>query len=123
MNALAVLIIEDDLWLAEQYSRMLLSAGYIVTIASHAQVAIQMIDDNQPDAIILDMLLTGSTALALLHELQSYGDTGVIPIIMCTNLANELSLDNLRSYGVRKIIDKTTMTPDDLIVALRDITT
>ncbi len=123
MNALAVLIIEDDSWLAEQYSRMLLSAGYKVTITSHAQAAIQMIDDNQPDAIILDMLLTGSTALALLHELQSYGDTGAIPIIMCTNLANELSLDNLRSYGVRKIIDKTTMAPDDLIVALRDITT
>ena len=123
MNALAVLIIEDDSWLAEQYSRMLLSAGYKVTITSHAQAAIQMIDDNQPGAIILDMLLTGSTALALLHELQSYGDTGAIPIIMCTNLANELSLDNLRSYGVRKIIDKTTMAPDDLIVALRDITT
>ena len=123
MKPPAVLIVEDDLWLAEQYSRVLSLAGYKVTITSHAEVAIQIIDDIQPDVIILDMLLTGSTALALMHELQSYGDTAVIPIILCTNLANELSLDNLRSYGVRQIIDKTTMAPDDLIVALRDITT
>jgi CheY-like chemotaxis protein len=123
MKLPTVLIVEDDLWLAEQYSRIISSAGYKTTTASNAQSAIQMIDDNQPDAIILDMLLTGSTAIALLHELQSYGDTCVIPIIICTNLASELSLDNLRSYGVRQIIDKTTMAPNDLIIALQDVMT
>ena len=116
-----VLIVEDDEWLVEQYLRMLSSAGYNAVSVSNALSAIQAIDDYQPDVIILDMLLTGSTALALLHELQSYGDTGIIPIILCTNIANEISLKNLRPYGVMQIIDKTKMKPDDLTVALRSV--
>lgn len=118
-----VLIVEDDEWLAEQYFRVLSTEGYETVIVSNAVSAIQFVDDVQPSAIILDMLLTGSTAIALLHELQSYGDTGVIPIILCTNLADEVSLKNLSPYGVKIIIDKTKMKPKDLIVALRSVIT
>ena len=120
-TALSVLIVEDDRWLAEQYSRVLSKVGYKVKVTSHALAAVQAIDDVHPDAIILDVLLTGSTAFTLLHELQSYGDTGAIPIILCTNLAGELSLEDLKPYGVRRIIDKTKMIPDDLTIALRSV--
>jgi len=120
-KALSVLVVEDDRWLAEQYSRVLSKVGYKVKVTSHALAAVQAIDDVHPDAIILDVLLTGSTAFTLLHELQSYGDTGVIPIILCTNLAGELSLEDLKPYGVRRIIDKTKMVPDDLTIALRSV--
>lgn len=121
MNIPSVLIVEDDEWLAEQYSRALKGSGYQVSIVPHALAAIQKIDDSCPDAIILDVLLTGSTAFALLNELQSYGDTGKIPIILCTNMASELSIDNLKLYGVKQIIDKTTMVPGDLALALQDV--
>jgi two-component system response regulator BaeR len=121
MSTQSVLIVEDDSWLAEQHARVLSAAGYNSTIVLHALAAIQAIDDVHPDVIILDVLLTGSTAFALMHELQSYGDTGNIPIVICTNLATELSLDNLKSYGVRRILDKTTMKPDDLVAAVRNV--
>ena len=120
-TALSVLVVEDDRWLAEQYSRVLSKVGYKVKVTSHVLAAVQAIDDVHPDVIILDVLLTGSTAFTLLHELQSYGDTGVIPIILCTNLAGELSLEDLKPYGVRRIIDKTKMVPDDLTIALRSV--
>ena len=121
MRIQTVLIVEDDEWLAEQFSRTLSSAGYKTIVTSHALAAIQLIDDIRPDAIILDILLTGSTAFTLLHELQSYGDTGDIPIILCTNLASDLSLDDLSPYGVRQIIDKTKMLPNDLIASLKSV--
>ena len=117
----SVLIVEDDEWLAEQHQRVLTKAGYEATIALHAIAAMQAVDDIHPDAIILDVLLTGNTAFALLHELQSYGDTGNIPIILCTNLAAELTLENLAPYGVRRILDKTTMEPDDLVASVRNV--
>lgn len=121
MNTSSILIVEDDGWLAEQYARVLKSAGYKTTTVPHALAAIHAIDEVHPDAIILDVLLTGSTAFTLLHELQSYGDTGAIPIILCTNLADELSIEDLKSYGVKRILDKTKMIPDDLVVALRSV--
>jgi CheY-like chemotaxis protein len=121
MSTATILIVEDDDWLAEQHVRVLNSAGYNTSVALHALAAIQIIDDINPDAIVLDVLLTGNTAFALLHELQSYGDTGDIPIILCTNLAGELSVDDLEPYGVKKILDKTTMVPDDLITAIKGV--
>jgi DNA-binding response OmpR family regulator len=121
MTKQRILIIEDEAWLAEQEARVLEHAGYDTKVSRHAIAAIRHIDDFKPDAIILDILLTGSTAFALMHELQSYSDTGTIPIVLCTNLAADLKLEDLRSYGVHRILDKTTMQPDDLVAAMKSV--
>ncbi len=117
----SVLIIEDSEWLAEQYQRILIQAGYKVLIAAHAVAAIDAIDDFKPDVILLDMLLTGTTALVLMHELQSYDDTSKIPVVLCTNIASDLSIDNLAPYGIKRILDKTIMHPSDLIAAIKSV--
>jgi len=119
MKKPTILIVEDDTWTAEQYARVLDKAGYRTAISPHAIAAIAAIDEVHPSAIILDVLLTGSTGFALLHELQSYGDTSVIPIILCTNLAADIKLDDVSPYGVRRILDKATMEPDDIMAAVR----
>lgn len=117
----SVLIVEDDKWLAEQFARVIKTAGYETTVSLHALAAIKAIDDINPSVIILDVLLTGSTAFTLLHELQSYTDTGKIPIILCTNLASELKFEDLEVYGVKRILDKTVMMPDDLVAAIKSV--
>jgi len=121
MNPVLVLVIEDDKWLAEQYKRLLDKAGYKTIISPSADKAIRLIDDNLPEIIVLDILLTGSTAFALLHELQSYDDTCKIPIIICSSLVNDLNLGTLKDYGVKKVLDKTTMAPNDLVAAIKGV--
>lgn len=116
-----ILIVEDDIWLAEQQARVLEKAGYKTATSLHAQAAIDAIDDVHPDAIILDMLLPGSTALTLLHELQSYGDTGIIPVILCTNLASDIKFEDVQPYGIKRILDKTIMEPSDVVAAVRSV--
>ncbi|MFZ2126289.1 MAG: response regulator [Candidatus Microsaccharimonas sp.] len=116
-----ILLVEDDPWLAELEVRTLEGAGFEVAHSPHAPSAIVAIDDVQPDVIILDVLLTGATAFALLHELQSYDDTGKIPIILCTNMAESLKLEDVASYGVRRVVDKTTMKPIDLVAAVKAV--
>ncbi|TAL14857.1 response regulator [Patescibacteria group bacterium] len=121
MSKQTVLIVEDDPWLAEQQARVLTKSGYKTSISPHAEAAIDAVDDVHPDVIILDMLLTGSTAFALMHELQSYGDTGAIPIILCTNLAGDIKFEDVKPYGVKRILDKTAMQPDDVVAAVRSV--
>lgn len=121
MSKQTVLIVEDDKWLAEQQARLLDRAGYNTAISPNAIAAINDIDKVNPDVILLDVLLTGNTAFALLHELKSYTDTGVIPIILCTNLAKEISLEDVKHYGVKRILDKATMMPEDVVAAVRSV--
>ena len=114
-----VVVVEDDEWLTEHYLRVLRRAGYETYHAPHAISAIDVIDDVRPDAVLLDVLLTGTTALALLHELRSHADLANIPIVLATNLADQIDLQDVTSYGVKRILDKATMHPDDIVAAIR----
>lgn len=121
MNGLRVVVVEDDVWLGQHFERTLISEGYDVKVVSHALDAIEVIDTKIPDVIVLDVLLTATTGFALLHELQSYDDTARIPVVLCTNLADSFRLEDVAPYGVRRILDKTTMLPEDLVAAIRSI--
>lgn len=117
-----LVVVEDDLLLARHYQRVLVASGYEVRHAQHGLAAIDAIDEYKPAVILVDMLLTGSTIMPLLHELRSHDDLAKIPIIMITNVAEQVSLDSLRPYGVSRLLDKSTMEPNDLIAAVRSVT-
>ena len=111
-----VLIIDDDRWLAENYQLVLETAGWQVTLSETAAEAIDVIDDLQPHIVLLDVMLPWSSAAALLNELQSHSDIASLPIVLCSSLdLSELDPNDLAEYGVRQVIDKTIVTPDQIV--------
>lgn len=116
-----ILVVEDDIWLAEQHLRTLQAAGLRGEHVAHALAAIDAIDVVRPDVLVLDVLLAGPNAFTLLHELQSHADLAGIPVILCTNSADQLPPEDMGAYGVRQILDKATMHPSDLITAVRRV--
>lgn len=116
-----ILIVEDDDWLAEQHGRMLQAAGYAVEFAAHALAAMDVVDSQHPDVIVLDLLLAGPNAFTLLHELQSHADLASIPVILCTNSADHIAEEDIAAYGVRQVLDKATMHPDDVVAAVKKV--
>lgn len=120
-SSISVLLVEDDAWLADTQVSVLEHAGFLVRRVAHATAAMTAIDEQLPDVLVVDMLLAGTTALALLHELQSHPDTATIPVIACTNVADSLNIERLQQYGIRRIVDKATMRPSDLVAAVRSV--
>lgn len=116
-----VLIVEDDDWLAEQHVRTLGGAGIRAEAVPHALAAIDSIDHTLPDALVLDVLLAGPNAFTLLHELQSHADLASIPVILCTNSADQLASEDIAAYGVARVLDKSTMLPGDLVAAVKKV--
>ena len=115
-----ILVIESEPWLAERYQAELMKEGFTVDRATNGFTAIDIVDENPPNAIIMSLLLDGPGAIGLLHELQSYVDTATIPVIVCTNLTG-LSLEELRHYGVRLLIDSSTVKPGDIAASVRSV--
>lgn len=113
-----ILIVEDDDWLAEQYVRTLKAGGIRAEAVGHALAAIDMIDVHLPDAIILDVLLAGPNAFTLLHELRSHSDLAAIPVVLCTNGADQIADEDLAAYGVVQVLDKSVMIPQELLAAI-----
>jgi DNA-binding response OmpR family regulator len=120
MGKQTVLIVESEPWLGDQYQRSLEKNDFEVIRATNAYAAIDMIDENSPAAIVMSLLLSGAGGLGLLHELQTYIDTADIPVIVCSSLPN-LRLDDLEPYGVKRILDNTSMQPDDIAASVRSV--
>ena len=116
-----VLVVEDDEWMARQHIRVLEASGIQAENVGHALAAIEAVDTRIPDVIILDVLLSGPNAFTLLHELRSHADLAAIPVILCTNSADSLAGNDLSAYGVRAVLDKTTMQPRDLVAAVKRV--
>lgn len=116
-----VLLVDDDEWLSAQYSRLLEDAGYRARTVPNALDAINAIDLHRPDVIVLDLFMPGPNGIVLLHELRSHSDLTGIPIVMCTNSARDITGTKLSAYGVMATLDKTTMHPQDVVVAVRKV--
>ena len=107
-----LLIVEDD----KNWADILCGYAAAVGVEARAVVsggqAMEMIDNWQPDAIVLDMLLAGETAVALLNELRSHADLAKLPIVVCSSA--DVNLEDLRPFGVRALLDKASMRPDEV---------
>jgi len=115
----SVLIIDDDQWLSAQFERVLTRAGFVVHTALNALDGMSAIDTHKPQAIILDIFMPGPNGIVLLHEIRSHSDLAQIPIIVCSNSASEVPHGDLTAYGVRTVLDKTTMQSDDIVAAVK----
>jgi len=115
-----VLIVEDEAWQADVFVRQL-SASYDVTLVTNGYAAINAIDDQMPDIIILDVLLAGSTGFSLIHELKSHDDLAHIPIILITNLAETISTEIAAHYDIAEVIDKAALRPKDISAAVAKV--
>lgn len=114
-----ILLIEDDQWLADSLLMTLRSRGHDVTQLSTAHEAMSWIDANHPVLIVADVLLGDHNTFTLFHELQSYPDTAHIPIIVCSTLGKDsLAGADLASYGIVEVLDKSTLTPDQLLLSV-----
>ncbi len=114
-----ILLIEDDQWLADSMLASLRSRGHDVTQLSTAHEAMDWINKNSPSLIVADVLLGDHNTFTLFHELQSYPDTASIPVIVCTSLdTRQLEQADMKSYGVVEVLDKATLTPERLLLAV-----
>ena len=122
MTKQQVLLIEDDMWLADSYKEVLEGEGFECTAVTTVDEALDIINTTVPDVIVADVLLGDHTVIGLLHELQSYEDTGLVPVIICSTLAKSAAhlQEQLHEYGVVEILDKATVTPESLAMTVQE---
>lgn len=106
-----LLIVEDDKNWADILCSYAAAVGADTRVVVSGGQAMEMIDNWWPDAIVLDMLLAGETAVALLNELRSHADLAKLPIVVCSSA--DVNLADLRPFGVTALLDKVSMRPDE----------
>ena len=121
-----ILIVDDDLDLTKALKVMLESENFSVSTASNREDGIEKVKTEQPDMIILDvMMTTWQDGFEMARELKK--DTGLagnIPILMMTGVKDKTGIDFKSTAGdptwcpVDGFLDKP-VEPDVLLAEVK----
>lgn len=76
-----IMLVEDDMSLAEWFGDYLGEQGYLVTVANRGDVAIELIGSDQPDLVILDIMLPVKDGFEVCQAIRPFYHG---PILMMT---------------------------------------
>lgn len=89
MSNKTILVVDDEPAIRDMISTALDVAGYHCLQAENAQQAHGMIIDEQPDLVLLDWMMPGTSGIELMRRLQRDELTKNVPVIMLTAKAAE----------------------------------
>jgi two-component system phosphate regulon response regulator PhoB len=84
-----ILAVEDEDALATLLQYNLQKEGYDVALAGDGELALMMVDERQPDLIILDWMLPKVSGIEVCRRLRSRPETRNVPILMLTARGEE----------------------------------
>ena len=117
-----IVIVEDDQLLATMYQTKFELAGYKVDVHHTAEGALEGLQGEVPDLVILDVLLPSNNGLWLLKELHARKIS--VPVIMLTNLAEAdfaMPPKLRQTLGVVGYHVKTQTTPAEVLATVQEV--
>jgi two-component system, chemotaxis family, response regulator PixH len=85
-----ILVVDDTLTEIEIITKTLQAAGFSTITANSSEVAKLKINEQRPDAIVLDIVLPGESGFELCRELKDNPSTAGIPVILCSTKNSEM---------------------------------
>lgn len=112
-----ILIIDDDPSVLKLVATLLEDANHQVRVASGGEEALQLIEQDLPDLIVLDLMMPGMDGWEVLRQLRRSGAKGKTRVLCLT--AKTAEKDYLQGWklGADDYLTKP-FDPDDLVAAV-----
>jgi len=117
MNEPTILVVDDEPSISEVVSIYLRRAGYQVVIARDGQAALEALEKQPPDLVVLDLMLPKMDGLEITRRLRAEGDT---PIIMLTARRGETDRVLGLEMGADDYVVKP-FSPQELVSRVRAV--
>lgn len=79
-----IFIVEDDDSIRLLLSMALKNAGYAVTEFENADMALERLNTEIPDAMLLDIMMDGTDGITALRKIRASAKTAALPVMMLT---------------------------------------
>jgi excisionase family DNA binding protein len=109
-----VLIVDDDARLREFIRVNLEMEGYTVREAGSADEGLEILDQEAPGLILLDVMMPGVDGWTMLQRIQERHGVGSIPVIMFSGKVDERQMAQAASRGAQGFMGKP-FDPSQLI--------
>ncbi len=116
-----ILVVEDDVSIAQMYEFKLKSCGFEVKLADDGEKGLAIARSFSPDLILLDILMPGMSGDHLLEKLRATEWGASIRVIVLTNLSKDEAPMKLRLLDVDRYIVKAHHTPSQVADIAREV--
>ncbi|PMB48168.1 histidine kinase [Fischerella thermalis CCMEE 5330] len=106
-----ILVVDDDHCVRKQLHELLKTAGYRVLEASSGEEALAIYTQQQPDMVLLDVLMSGMDGFTCCAQLKSLPGGDRTPILMVTGLTDQESIEKAFAAGAADFITKPVKWP------------
>lgn len=109
-----IIIVEDDMNLANIYKKKLAEGGHHADIVADID-AVKTITAKNPNLVLLDILMPKVSGLDVLRDLKANPASSTIPVVMLTNVADDTSIAKGLELGAYGYLLKSETTPDQVL--------
>lgn len=115
-----LLIVEDDMFLADIYLTKFREAGFQVELAQDGKEGLQKAQALHPDVILLDIVMPNMDGFEVLQKLRS--DVAVKScIILLTNLGQKTDQERGMQLGADDYLIKAHYTPTEVVAKVQEV--
>ena len=120
-RATRVLMVEDDASQRERMLGWLERPHWIVREAANGQEALDLLREEKPDVILLDLMMPEMDGFEVVAALQGDKDWRDIPVIVITSLDLDAKDRARLNSGVQSVLVKEKFRPEDLVEHIRQL--
>ena len=110
-----ILLVEDEDFIRELYTRQLTKTGFTVKSAADGQSGLEILKNETFDLLLLDIMLPGINGLQLLREFKIQNPNSPMITILLTNLGQEAVIKEGFELGAQAYLIKASYTPDQVV--------
>ncbi len=116
-----ILIVEDEAFIAEIYSKELQRAGFTTETAGDGPQALQLLESHPFDLMLLDILLPTMHGLEILKRWKTQHADSKMPVLLLTNLGQDEVIKEAFSLGAAGYLIKASYTPKQVVAEVQNI--
>ncbi|MDO8594411.1 MAG: response regulator [bacterium] len=116
-----IMWVEDDKFLSDIIARKLSAQGCVLSHATEGEEALRLLEKEQPDLILLDILLPGLSGFEILTRIMANEKTKHIPVILLSNLGQKADIEKGKSLGAVRFLIKATVTLDEIVEEIKTV--
>ncbi|TAD79286.1 MAG: response regulator [Oscillatoriales cyanobacterium] len=102
-----VLVVEDSVAQREMIGELLQGSGLTVNMASDGVEALECLQKQRPDLVVLDIVMPRMNGYEVCRRLKSDPSTQDVPVVMCSSKGEEFD----RYWGLRQGADAYIAKP------------
>jgi two-component system alkaline phosphatase synthesis response regulator PhoP len=115
------LFIEDDDFLRSLVVTKLQKNDFVVATSADGSNALELINQEKPDILLLDLMLPGVSGFEILKQVRESETWKNLKVIIFSNLGEEEDIRRGEELGADEYLIKSNFTLDELIEKMREI--